>query len=167
MFKISLIPLPYKILIGLVLLAAMSGLAYRQGYQFADKAWQLKDAIRITADDKAKRQASELKQQQARQQANQIAALDAAYQQEIDHAKNENERLRRDIRAGAIRLYAKSTSPAGLAISSTAASGANAAAICELDPATADDIISITNDGDAAIEQLSGLQAYIKTLLQF
>ncbi|MBM5575848.1 lysis system i-spanin subunit Rz [Deefgea sp. CFH1-16] len=166
MFGIERITLLYQILITLFLLVLMFFAGTWQGAASMDKSWQLKDAQRDRDERKAAIKAYEAKLKDAALQASRIAALDQNYQQELNHAQTENDRLRRDIRTGLIRLSVKSAKPAGIAINSATASNTDAAAICELDATTADDLISITSDGDTAIRQLSALQGYISTILE-
>ena len=93
-----------------------------------------------------------------------IAALDAAHTEEIERAKVENDRLRDDIRAGARRLSVVAKCPAGGSGLPSRSGGSgvdHAATRAELDPAAADRIVRIANDGDAAIRQLAACQAFI------
>jgi prophage endopeptidase len=101
------------------------------------------------------------------QLANKIAAIDAARTEEIERAKIENEKLRADIRAGTRRLSVAARCPAsgnrlsGDAAGSSVGHGSERA---EIDPATADRIVRIANDGDAAIRQLTACQDYARAI---
>lgn len=166
MFK--LIPLPYLIMVvvGILLMTFLFG--GRVGYREASQYWQAKDASRVVAEQAAKIKADAITIQQQQTLANQKAALDAAYQKVKEYEDQRKETLRRAARTGDLRLYAKPASkPAAHQASNPAsASGANDQARCELDPTTADDLISITSDGDAAIRQLTALQTYVSTICE-
>lgn len=160
MFKI--IPIQYRIIAVIVLLLGLFAGGYWRGHAAADQSWRLKDSRRVAQENHVKLQSQIMAHNKEREQASKVAALDARYQQEITDAQTEINRLRRDVRAGLVRLSVKSAKPAALgAYDSTTASGADAAARCELDTTTADDLIGITSDGDAAIRQLTALQDYV------
>ena len=101
--------------------------------------------------------------------SSQIAAIDAAHTEEIERAKIENDKLRGDVLSGARRLSVVAKCPAGSrGVSAGAASPGvdHAAERAELDPAAAERIVGITNDGDTAIMQLTACQDYIKAVTQ-
>ncbi|KPM64034.1 lysis protein [Pseudomonas putida] len=91
-----------------------------------------------------------------------LADLDTQHTQERELANQTNASLRADVAAGKRRL---SVLTAGLlaAGSSTTAGLGHAEARAELDPAAAERIVRITNDGDDAIRALSTLQDYVHT----
>lgn len=91
-----------------------------------------------------------------------LAQLDTQHTQERERANQTNSRLRAAVAAGERRLSVLATSctTAG----STGATGlGHAEARAELDPAAAERIVAITNDGDDAIRALTALQDYVKT----
>lgn len=99
--------------------------------------------------------------------SSQIAAIDAAHTEEIERAKIENERLRGDVLSGARRLSVAAKCPAsrgGLPGNYRSPSVDNDPSRAELDPAAADRIVRIANDGDTAIIQLAACQDFIKAL---
>ncbi|WP_157669281.1 lysis system i-spanin subunit Rz [Chitinibacter sp. GC72] len=165
MFKISLIPTPYKILLGVgLLVAAALGGAWLGSTQ-TEKSWQLKDTKRIAAEQQARLDAQAAQRTRDKLQASKAAALDAQHQKEMTDAQTEIDKLLRDARTRAVRLYAKPAKPATLgAFDSAAASSVNAEARCELDGETSADLISITADGDIAIRQLTALQDYVSII---
>lgn len=90
-----------------------------------------------------------------------LSDLDTQHTQERERANQTNASLRADVAAGQRRLSVLATScAAGRA--ATAGLG-NAEARAELDPAAAERIVRIANDGDDAIRQLTALQDYVRT----
>ena len=89
-----------------------------------------------------------------------LADLDTQHTQERERANQTNADLRASVAAGNKRLsvLATSYSTAG---SSTAAGLGHAEARAELDPAAAERIVAIANDGDDAIRQLTALQDWV------
>ena len=89
-----------------------------------------------------------------------LADLDTQHTQERERANQTNASLRADVAAGQRRLSVLATSCA--AAGSAAASGlGHAEARAELDPAAAERIVAIANDGDDAIRQLTALQDWV------
>lgn len=89
-----------------------------------------------------------------------LADLDTQHTQERERANQTNASLRADVAAGQRRLSVLATSctAAGSAI---AAGLGHAEARAELDPAAAERIVRIANDGDDAIRQLTALQDWV------
>lgn len=89
-----------------------------------------------------------------------LADLDTQHTQERERANQTNADLRGAVATGKRRLsvLAASCSPAG---SAAAASVGHAEARAELDPAAAERIVRIANDGDDAIRQLTALQYWV------
>lgn len=85
-----------------------------------------------------------------------MAKLAAEHFQEVSNAKAEIDRLRADVRSGARRLSILVAGVPGCADSSVAA-GSGREARAELDPATAEALVAIAGDGDAAIRQSNAL----------
>ena len=89
-----------------------------------------------------------------------LGDLDTQHTQEREHANQVNAGLRADVAAGKRRLSVLATSCTATG-SATAAGVGHAEARAELDPAAAERIVRIANDGDDAIRALTGLQDYI------
>lgn len=90
-----------------------------------------------------------------------LADLDTQHTQERERANQTNADLRADVAAGQRRLSVLATSCS--ATGSAAAAGVgHAEARAELDPAAAERIVRIANDGDDAIRQLNALQDYVR-----
>ncbi|WP_070096232.1 lysis system i-spanin subunit Rz [Pseudomonas sp. NBRC 111139] len=89
-----------------------------------------------------------------------LADLDTQHTQERERANQTNASLRADVAAGQRRLSVLATS-CSTPGSSTAAGVGHAEARAELDPAAAERIVRIANDGDDAIRQLTALQDWV------
>ncbi|WP_136474536.1 lysis system i-spanin subunit Rz [Pseudomonas sp. DG56-2] len=89
-----------------------------------------------------------------------LAELDTQHTQERERANQTNASLRADVAAGKRRLSILATS---CAAGSSAPGLDHAEARAELDPAAAERIVVIANDGDDAIRQLNALQDYVRT----
>lgn len=89
-----------------------------------------------------------------------LASLDTQHTQERERANQTNASLRADVAAGQRRLSVLATS-CSAAGSATAAGLGHAEARAELDPAAAERIVRIANDGDDAIRQLTALQDWV------
>ncbi|QMV32767.1 hypothetical protein 2A_00015 [Ralstonia phage Darius] len=96
------------------------------------------------------------------------AEIDAR-QQENDRVKAENARLADELRTGARRVFVAAKCPAA-AGSSKVPGAAPAARVddegarAELDPAVAERMVGITDDGDDAIRELTALQSYVSNV---
>lgn len=91
-----------------------------------------------------------------------LGELDTQHTQERERANQTNASLRVDVASGKRRLSVLAASCAG-AGSSTAAGVGHAEARAELDPAAAERIVRVANDGDDAIRALTALQDYVRT----
>ncbi|MEZ2724128.1 lysis system i-spanin subunit Rz [Pseudomonas putida] len=89
-----------------------------------------------------------------------LADLDTQHTQERERANQTNASLRADVAAGQRRLSVLTTS-CSTAGSATATGLGHAEARAELDPAAAERIVRIANDGDDAIRQLTALQDWV------
>ena len=125
--------------------------------------WQKVEAQSV-ALDQATKQISTLEAADAsrRNTIKLLADLDTQHTQERESANQTNASLRAAVAAGNKRLsvLTASNGPAG---SAAAASLGHAEARAELDPAAAERIIRVANDGDDAIRALSALQDYVRT----
>lgn len=89
-----------------------------------------------------------------------LATLDTEHTKALTDAQATNNQLRVAVAAGARRLSIKATCPAVRATTG-AARVDDAQARADIDPAAAERVVAITNDGDDAIRALSGLQDYV------
>ncbi|MBW8127501.1 MULTISPECIES: lysis system i-spanin subunit Rz [Pseudomonas] len=92
-----------------------------------------------------------------------LAQLDTEHTKALTDAQNANNQLRTAVATGAHRLSVKATCPATTGPAATAGLG-NAEARAELDPATAERIVAIANDGDEGLIALRAAQDYINTV---
>lgn len=91
-----------------------------------------------------------------------LADLDTQHTQELTNAQATNNQLRAAVATGALRLSVKATCPA--VRTTTSPTGVDdAEARADIDPASAQDLVAITNDGDEAIIALNALQDYVNT----
>lgn len=93
-----------------------------------------------------------------------LTQLDTEHTQERERANQTNADLRAAVATGKRRLSVLATSCAAGSASTTGLDHAEARA--ELDPAAAERIVRIANDGDDAIRQLNALQDYVRTACQ-
>ncbi|WP_225923123.1 lysis system i-spanin subunit Rz [Pseudomonas xantholysinigenes] len=91
-----------------------------------------------------------------------LAELDTQHTQERERANQTNADLRAAVAAGQRRLSVPAKCPVVRATSTTASLD-HAEARAELDPAVAERIVRVANDGDDAIRALNALQDYVRT----
>jgi prophage endopeptidase len=89
-----------------------------------------------------------------------LAQLDTEHTKALTDAQAANSKLRADVRNGARRLPVKATCPA-VRDTATSTGLGHAEARAELDPAAAERIVAITDDGDQGLIALQAAQAYI------
>lgn len=89
--------------------------------------------------------------------SNIISGIDADYYKELQDAKVTNDKLRSDLRTGALRLR----SPVSRCLSADGTSLGDGAATAELDGKTSEDLAAIAGDGDRAIVKLTACQAIV------
>ncbi len=91
-----------------------------------------------------------------------LSQLDTQHTQERERANQTNAGIRAAVAAGQRRLSVPAKCPVVRATSTTASLD-HAEARVELDPAAAERIVRVANDGDDAIRALSALQDYVRT----
>ena len=89
-----------------------------------------------------------------------LATLDTEHTKALTDAQATNNQLRAAVASGAHRLSVKATCPA-VRTTAGAARVDDAEARADIDPAAAERVVAITNDGDDAIRALNGLQDYV------
>ena len=123
--------------------------------------WQKIEAQAVALDQAAKQvQTLEAAAESRRNTIKVLADLDTQHTQERERANQTNASLRADVAAGNKRLSVLATS-CGATGSATTAGLGHAEARAELDPAAAERIVRIANDGDDAIRQLTALQDWV------
>ena len=140
--------------ISLVVIACLAGLLLTAG-------WLLKNQIASNSVLKVQLSASQQTLQKYVSQQKSVEAVDQKFTKGETDAKVADNQVNTAIRTRTIRLYipTRCVSP-----SSGTSSSTDATSRTELEPAIAQDIIAITQRGDAAIRQLSGLQEYVRTV---
>ena len=94
-----------------------------------------------------------------------LAQLDTEHTKALTDAQTTNNQLRTAVATGARRLSVKATCPA-VRTAGTTAGLDHAEARAELDPATAERIVAIANDGDEGLIALRAAQDYITNICQ-
>ena len=118
--------------------------------------WRLK--TQIAEIEAAKIDALEVAQQKEKALQKDMDALFARYQEEVKHADKTINTLRRDVALGRVRFSIPAS--CGSSASDFVAHKTRA----ELDPETADALVAIAADGDAAIRELNVcIEAYDRT----
>ncbi|MEE4662729.1 lysis system i-spanin subunit Rz [Pseudomonas alliivorans] len=91
-----------------------------------------------------------------------LLELDTKHTQDLTNAQKTNARLRSAVATGERRLSVIATCPAVRTTASPTGMDDDQAR-ADIDPASAERIVTIANDGDDAIRALNGLQDYITT----
>ncbi|MBP8813411.1 MAG: lysis protein [Laribacter sp.] len=152
--------------------AALAGLAalllaavgvYRAGADSVQVRWN------AAAADAERRQAVTLLEarERERSQALAMSELEKSYLESQRHAEKQNADLRRQLRAGTVRLSVP-VNPGACRVSAddSATGGGDAAARAELSSAAADDLVAIADDADDAVRQLTACQAVVGEYLK-
>lgn len=115
--------------------------------------WRLNEKIEATAAEHAQALQRAEQEARAKEQAWQSAhnELQAKYEQEKKDVESKIADLRRRVQSGAVRMSVNATA---CAVSQNPGTGLTETR-AELDGQTADDLIAIASDGDAAIRELN------------
>lgn len=95
--------------------------------------------------------------------SNLVAGIDADNLKELQNVQAQNDKLRADVRSGALRLSVPIARPASGDAARPAGLG-DAAARAELDDKDAETLLAIVGDGDRAIVKLTACQAYARAV---
>ena len=144
-------------------MAAAAAFFYVRGADAAEARWVLKDARRIAQEASAAASLSESRRKREASAASAVAAIDRHYQEEIDRATQDNQRMERALATGAVRVHvaARCDAASRLPAPASAPGVGDDATTAELDPTVASELEGIANDGDSAIRQLSACQQLI------
>lgn len=97
------------------------------------------------------------------QHAQALAAIDAKYQENERNAQLETDRLRAQLRAGAVRLSVPVVAGScSLSATGAGAGSGDGAERADIQPAAADDLVALAADADAVVRQLSACQAVVR-----
>jgi len=162
----------YRLLGFLLLLAVSTGIAWQvQAWRYGA---QLERQAVLHAEALSQQSQSALRQQKAEQDKRlaleqQLSASDQQHTRELSDAQRDQAHLRDRLATADVRLSVlfDGNDPAnGCTMPATAAPGSvvHAAPRYRLDPAHAQRIISITDDGDNALIALRACQAYVRAV---
>jgi prophage endopeptidase len=130
------------ILIGILALGGVYEYGHHEGYAERDAETVIQVA-KLNAEN----------QQKTNSLVQQVADKDAELQKEKDDAKKQIAKRDADIATGKLRLYVKTASNTTCPSPSTSSGSDTATA--QLDPAFAQSLVSVTDDGDKAIRKLN------------
>lgn len=149
---------------------------YEHGRSTMDAEWQAKSEKQANAFQ-AEREAAAVAvinwqdAEQARRRAleDRLQANDKTHHQELTNAQATQARLRDRLATSDLRLSVSLAAPAqgsGCGVPATTSAGGvvHGAARGELDPAAAQRIVAITDDGDQGLIALQACQAYVRAL---
>ncbi|NWD52704.1 lysis system i-spanin subunit Rz [Pseudomonas gingeri] len=173
---LELIPVPYRLVTVVVLLALVAGSSaavawqvqnWRYGQQLEQQARLQADALNEQSRVSAALQRAEQDKRLALEQR--LHASDQIHSKELNDVQQNQARLRDRLATADLRLSVllDTTDPAvGCAVptSATAGSVVHAAPRARLDPAHAQRIVGITDDGDQGLIALKACQAYAKVV---
>ncbi|MGY1446914.1 lysis system i-spanin subunit Rz [Pseudomonas chlororaphis] len=155
-----------------LLLAAGAGAAWkvqdwRYGKQLADVARQHQDDLSAISNAASAQQQAEQAKRLALEQR--LATADQSHHQELTNAQKDQARLRDRLATADLRLSvlvdaADAASCSNLPATPTTGGVVHGAPRARLDPAHAQRIISITDDGDRGLIALQACQAYVRAL---
>lgn len=148
--------IPYAIVLAIVGLTHWW--AYNRGEAHTRTAYELKMQELRTAAVKALADAERAAREKEADSNAALAAESRKHLEEARHAQMEIDSLRADLRASRIRLsvpVARCSAGSSSGADSAAASGSGAEAQAELMPATAEALVGIAAEGDAAVRQLN------------
>lgn len=168
---------PVQKLVGLLVLAGLliaagAGVAWqvqdwRYGKQLADLARQHQDDLAAISSAAATQQRAEQDKRLALEQR--LATADQSHHQELTNAQKDQARLRDRLATADLRLSvlvdaADTASCSNLPATPATGGVVHGAARARLEPAHAQRIIGITDDGDRGLIALQACQAYVRAL---
>ena len=171
---VDLIPAPYRLLIKGVLLAALAGGSAALAWQVQDWRYgrQLEQQTRLQAESLNQQTLAAAAQQQAEQDKRlvleqRLSASEQIHYRALSDAQRDQGRLRDRLATADLRLSVllDATATAGNdSVPATTATGGvvHGAKRAQLDPAHAQRIIGVTDDGDRGLIALAACQAYAK-----
>lgn len=158
------------VLIILVLMAGAAGVTWqvqdwRMGKKLAEQAGLHKDDLAAISNAAAAQARTEQDKRLATEQT--LAASDQQHTKELSDAQRNQARLRDQLATADVRLSVlieDSASGCNVPATPGAAGVVHAARRAQLDPAHAQRIVAITDDGDNAIIALRACQAYVRAV---
>ncbi|WP_285416504.1 lysis system i-spanin subunit Rz [Pseudomonas sp. efr-133-TYG-5] len=173
---VELIPAPYRMLASAVLLATLVGGSaaiawrvqdWRYGSRLSEQSRLHTEILNQLAQASAAQQRAEQNKRFALEQR--LATSEQTHYRALSDAQRDQGRLRDRLATADLRLSvlldATSGAGTGSMPATTAAGGVvHGPTRAELDPAHAQRIINITDDGDRGLIALAGCQAYVREL---
>lgn len=169
----ELIPAPYRLLAkGVLLVVLVGGSAaitwqvqdWRYGKQLAEQARLHTEALNQLALATVAQQRAEQDKRLALERR--LATSEQTHYRALSDAQRDQGRLRDRLATADLRLSVllDATTGNGLVSATTAGGVVHGPTRAELDPAHAQRIISITNDGDQGLIALAACQGYVKAI---
>jgi hypothetical protein len=170
----ELIPAPYRLLVGAVLLAILAGGSaaftwqvqdWRYGKQLAEQARLHIETLNQLAQASAAQQRAEQDKRLALEQR--LASSEQTHYRDLSDVQRDQGRLRDRLATADLRLSVLLDATTGAGNGSMPATAATGSVVhgstrAELDPAHAQRIIGVTDDGDRGLIALAACQAYAK-----
>jgi len=164
-WKLASIGFALLLLIGLGAAGAWVVQGWRYGQQLASQAGlHQQDLAEISMASAAQQRAEQDKRVALEQR---LAASDKSHQQELTNVQNDQARLRdrlatADLRLSVLVAQDAAGGSADVHASATAGGLVHGATRARIDPAAAQRIVAVSDDGDRAIIALSACQAYAR-----
>ena len=143
----------------LALLAGVWWHGHSRGAAGVQAEWDA-DRARLNTQLLAQERSARAAEQQHTQA---LAAIDAKYHEDERNAQLETDRLRAQLRAGAVRLSVPVVAGScSLSATGAGAGSGDGAERADIQPAAADDLVALAADADAVVRQLSACQAVVR-----
>ncbi|MCP2226532.1 type II secretory pathway pseudopilin PulG [Pseudomonas silensiensis] len=178
MHLVDLIPTPYQLFAKGMLLAVLAGGSAALAWQVQNWRYgqQLEQQARLQAESLNQQTLAAATQQQAEQEKRlaleqRLAASEQTHYRVLSDAQRDQGRLRDRLATADLRLSVLldgTQSAGGGAVSATPSTSGvvHGATRAQLDPAHAQRIIGITDDGDRGLIALTACQSYIKSVIE-
>jgi hypothetical protein len=174
----EMIPAPYRFLVNAALLATLAGGSaaiawqvqdWRYGKQLAEQARLHTEALNQLALASVAQQRAEQDKRLALEQR--LASSEQTHYRALSDVQRDQDRLRDRLATADLRLSVllDATTGAGngsMPTTATTGSMVHGTTRAELDPAHAQRIIGVTDDGDRGLIALAACQAYIREILR-
>ena len=173
---VDLIPAPYRLLAGGVVLSALVGGSAALTWQVQDWRYgrQLEQQMRLQAEALNQQALAAATQQQAEQERRlaleqRLSASEQNHYRALSDAQRDQGRLRdrlatADLRLSVLLDATDSASGYRVSATTTTSSVVHGPTRAQLDPAHAQRIIAITDDGDNAVITLRACQDYVRAI---
>jgi hypothetical protein len=173
----ELIPAPYRLLLSTVLMATLAGGSAAIAWQVQDWRYgkQLAEQARLHTETLNKLALASVAQQRAEQDRRlaleqRLATSEQTHYRALNDVQRDQSRLRDRLATADLRLSVLLDATTGAGNGSVSATTATGGVVhgptrAALDPAHAQRIIGITDEGDRGLIALAACQAYVKTII--